>query len=436
MSGKSNPKKKRPGNTVGRKLAITMFTLVVAAVTVIVVLAMRSGVGTLSSRSGVIEPDEEKIRAFEEAAAAETETEKPEETEEPEDPHLVAAQKVLDGMSLEEKVYQLFITSPDKLTGRIGTSEAEGTLAEQLQAMPIGGLILYEANVYSADQVRTMLTGVQENAKVPLLIGIDGEPGNDEGLSKFGITEAFQSASVYGENVDEAGIRQVGKTLGSDMKAVGFNVDFAPVADVLTDGANTEVGDRSFGSDPMIVSSMVREMISGLHESEMIACAKHFPGLGSTVYSTAYSAVASNRSMDELRQTELRPFYAAMEADTDMIMVSHLRFPSVVEGDLPSSLSPIIIQEILRGEMGYQGVVITDSFQKKAISDNYSAAEAAVLAIQAGCDMILLPEDLEQAAEGILTAIENGDIREDRINESVLRILTLKSRYGLLGTVS
>lgn len=432
MSGKTNPKKNRPGSRIGGKFLTVLFTLVVLAVTVIVVLAMRYGVGTLSAGMGVIEPDEEKIRAFEEAVAAETNTELPEESEEPEDPDLVAAQKVLDGMTLEEKVYQLFITSPDKLTGSIGTSEAEGTLAEQLQAMPVGGLILYEANVYSAEQVKTMLTGAQENTKISLLIGIDGEPGNDEGLSAFGISEAFSTASVYGENVDEAGIRQTGKKLGADMKAVGFNVNFAPVADVLTESGNTEIGDRSFGSDQMVVSAMVREMISGLHESEMIACTKHFPGLGSTVNSTEYSTVISNRTLEELHATELRPFYSAAEADTDMIMVSHLQLPLVVEGNRPCSLSPIIVQELLREEMGYQGVVITDSFQKRAISDYYSSAEAAVQAIQAGCDMILLPSNLQEAAEGVLAAVENNDIREERLDESVLRILLLKSRYGLL----
>lgn len=436
MSGKTNPKKNRPGSRIGGKFLTVLFTLVVLAVTVIVVLAMRYGVGTLSAGTGVIEPDEEKIRAFEEATAAEADTELPEESEEPEDPDLVAAQKVLDGMTLEEKVYQLFITSPDKLTGTIGTSEAEGTLAEQLQAMPVGGLILYEANVYSAEQVKTMLTGAQENTKISLLIGIDGEPGNDEGLSAFGISEAFSTASVYGENVDEAGIRQTGKKLGADMKAVGFNVNFAPVADVLTESGNTEIGDRSFGSDQMVVSAMVREMISGLHESEMIACTKHFPGLGSTVNSTEYSTVISNRTLEELHATELRPFYSAAEADTDMIMVSHLQLPLVVEGNRPCSLSPIIVQELLREEMGYQGVVITDSFQKRAISDYYSSAEAAVQAIQAGCDMILLPSNLQEAAEGVLAAVENNDIREERLDESVLRILLLKSRYGLLGAVS
>ena len=434
MSGKTNPKKNRPGSRIGGKFLTVLFTLVVLAVTVIVVLAMRYGVGTLSAGMGVIEPDEEKIRAFEEATAAETNTELPEESEEPEDPDLVAAQKVLDGMTLEEKVYQLFITSPDKLTGTIGTSEAEGTLAEQLQTMPVGGLILYEANVYSAEQVKTMLTGAQENMKISLLIGIDGEPGNDEGLSAFGISEAFSTASVYGENVDEAGIRQMGKKLGADMKAVGFNVNFAPVADVLTESGNTEIGDRSFGSDQMVVSAMVREMISGLHESEMIACTKHFPGLGSTVNSTEYSTVISNRTLEELHATELRPFYSAAEADTDMIMVSHLQLPLVVEGNRPCSLSPIIVQELLREEMGYQGVVITDSFQKRAISDYYSSAEAAVQAIQAGCDMILLPSNLQEAAEGVLAAVENNDIREERLDESVLRILLLKSRYGLLGS--
>lgn len=428
MSRKSNPKKRRSANTIGRKIAIILFAVVVIAVAAIVFLAVRSGVGALESTTGIIQPDEEKIRAFEEATA-QTETEAPEETTEP---NLDVAQKTLDAMTLEEKVYQLFITSPDELTGIRGTSDAEGAFQEQLQAMPVGGLILYEANVYSPEQIQGMLHGVKEIAKIPMFFGINGEPGNDEGLSRFGVAEAYETASVYGENADAEGVRAMAEKLGSDMRMVGFNVDFSPTADVRVEPANTEVGNRSFGADPLLVSTLVGEMISGLHESGMITCAKHFPGLASTRYNTLYSAVTSNRTLDELRQTELLPFNTAIDMGTDMIMVSHLRFPSIVEEDLPASLSPAIIQEILRGEMGYQGIVITDSLQKRAITGTYSSAEASVLAIQAGCDMILLPDDLPDAAQGILTAIENGDLREERINESVLRILELKSRYGLL----
>lgn len=428
MSSKSNPKKRRSENTVGRKIAIILFAVIIIAVTVIVFLAVRSGVGGLESTTGIVQPDEEKIRAFEEATA-QAETEEPEETV---NPDMEAAQKTLDAMTLEEKVYQLFITSPDELTGRRGTENAEGALQEQLQAMPVGGLILYEANVYTAEQVQGMLRGVKETAKIPMLLGIDGEPGNDEGLNEFGVAEAYETASVYGENADAEGVRAMGKKLGADMKQVGFNVDFAPTADVLVEPANTEIGNRSFGTDPLLVSTLVGEMIGGLHESGMMTCAKHFPGLASTANNTNNSAVTSNRTMDELRQTELLPFSTAIDMGTDMIMVAHLHLPSVVEGDLPVSLSPIFIQQILRGEMGYQGVVITDSLQKRAITGTYSSAEASVLAIQAGCDMILLPDDLPDAAQGILTAIENGDLREERINESVLRILELKSRYGLL----
>lgn len=429
MSSKSSPKKRRSANTVGRRIAIILFAVVVIAVAAIVFLAVRSGVGALESTTGIVQPDEEKIRAFEESSA-QAETEAPEEKT---DPNLEAAQKTIDTMTLEEKVYQLFVTSPDELTGKRGTEDAEGALQEQLQAMPVGGLILYEANVYTAEQVQGMLSGVKETAKIPMLLGIDGEPGNDEGLNEFGIAEeAYETASVYGENADAEGVRAMGKKLGADMKQVGFNVDFAPTADVLVEPANTEIGNRSFGTDPLLVSTLVGEMIGGLHESGMMTCVKHFPGLASTTNNTNYTAVTSNRTMDELRQTELIPFSTAIDMGTDMIMVAHLRLPSVVEGDLPVSLSPIFIQQILRGEMGYQGVVIMDSLQKRAITGTYSSAEASVLAIQAGCDMILLPDDLPDAAQGILTAIENGDLSEERINESVLRILELKSRYGLL----
>lgn len=428
MSKQPNAKKKRTDNRIGRRIAIGAFSAIVIVVTVIVILAMHFGVGGLDSATGKVVPDEEKIRAFEEASA-QIETEEPEETS---DPYLEAAEQTLSAMTLEEKVYQLFITSPDELTGKIGTSDADDRLLEPLQEMPIGGLIFYEANVYSADQLQGMMHDLKENVKIPMFFGIDAEPGNDEGLNRFGVTDAYEDASVYGENSDAQSVRAMAKKLGTDMRMVGFNLNFAPVADVLVEPANREIGNRSFGADPITVSSLVGEMIDGLHESGVITCTKHFPGLASTANNTNHSTAISERTMEDLRQAELPPFDKAIEVGTDMIMVSHLQLPSVVEGDLPVSLSPVFIQEILRGELGYQGVIITDSLQKKAITSNYSSAEAAVMALQAGCDMILMPDDLSNAAEGVLSAINNGELSEDRINESVLRILVLKGRYGLL----
>lgn len=429
MSGEKKTKKRRFEKKTGRTVMVVLFSLIVAAVTVIVTLALISGIGSLSATTGKVVADEEKIRAYEEALAASEETE--EVTEEAEDPDLEKAQQVLDTMTLEEKIYQLFITSPDQLTGRIGTEKPE-ELTEKLEAAPVGGLILYEANVYSAEQVSALLDGVQETAKIPMLLGIDAEPGHDEGLSAFGITDDSEPAAVFGDNQDLSGIKAFGTKAGADIKKVGFNLSFAPVSDTLIDLGNTEIGNRSFSSDPMTVSSMVREMIEGIHKSSVATCTKHFPGLGSTSSDTDRGPVRCARSMDELREAELIPFRTAIETETDMMMVSHVQYPAIVEGGLPASLSPIMIQEILRGELGYQGVIITDSLRKRAITNEYSSSEASVLAIQAGCDMILLPSDLEEAVNGIRAAIDSGDIREDRINESVLRILLLKAKYGLL----
>lgn len=429
MSKEKQTKKKKSGKRTGRIFIIVVFSLIVAAVTVLVGLALISGIGSLSSSTGRVVPDEEKLRAYEESLIAAEETE--EVTEVPEDPNLVKAQQLLDSMTLEEKIYQLFITSPDQLTGRIGTEKPED-LTEKLEEAPVGGLILYEANVYSAEQVTELLGGAQEAAKTPMLLGIDAEPGHDEGLSAFGITDDSEPAAVFGDNQDLSGIKAFGRKIGTDIKNVGFNLDFAPVSDTLIDLGNTEIGSRSFSSDPMTVSSMVREMIEGIHKSSVATCTKHFPGLGSTAANTNYSSVRCYRTMDELREAELIPFRTAIETETDMMMVSHVQYPAIVEGGLPASLSPIIIQEILRGELGYQGVIITDSLRKRAITNEYSSSEASVLAIQAGCDMILLPSDLEEAVNGIRAAIDSGDIREDRINESVLRILLLKAKYGLL----
>lgn len=419
-------KSKRRMSSVGRIIIRALFAVFILGIAVLVFISLRNGLGSLDSSKGKVEADEEKVRAFEASQAASTETE--ETAVEEVDTGKEMAEKLLYEMTPEQKVYQLFITSPDELTGRLGISEADGRLNDALQTAPVGGLILYEANVYDPEQVASLLSGVQENASIPLFFGIDGEPGNDEGLSKFGITAASEAASVFGtENVPEK-IRSFGKTLGTDMKAVGFNLDFAPVADVLTESANTTIGTRSFSSEPDIVSSMVSEMITGLHEANIMTCTKFFPGLAGVPDKT----YVSEQTMDELRQTELPPFQAAIERGTDMILISHLQLPAVVDDGLPCSLSPIVIQQILRGELGYEGLIVTDSLQDKAISELYDSPEAAVLAIQAGCDMLLLPDDPEETAARILEAMQNGDIPESRIDESVLRILLLKIKYNLI----
>ena len=178
---------------------------------------------------------------------------------------------------------------------------------------------------------------------------------------------------------------------------------------------------------------MVSAEIKGLHESGIMSCAKHFPGHGDTKGDTHYEFVYVEKTWDELLDCEIIPFTAAMDADTDMIMVAHIAARNVTDDGLPSSMSKEMITDRLRGELGYKGVVITDSMAMGAVADKYSPAEAAVKSIQAGADIILMPEDYKAAFQGVLDAVNNGTISQERLDESVLRILNLKQQYGLLG---
>lgn len=422
---------RRPGRWL-RLCLSCLFTLLVIAATVMVIYALRLGVDTPDVSVGYAQetapPQESTQESTLPPASSEEEEEEPSTSA---DPALEAAQQRLLEMSLEEKVYQLFITSPDALTGVYGLEWPDETLADLLSNMPVGGMILYEANVYTADQVTALLDGMQQAAKLPMLLGIAAEGGYDNGLHQFGIAEEYEFFSSYGETGDRAAVRAMGVELGRDMKTVGFNLNFAPVADVLVED-NIELLYRSAGSDPAVAAELVSAMTEGLHESGMLACMKHFPGLASSTANTSYGAASADRTLDALRQTELVPFRAGIEAGVDMVLVSHLSLPEITGDDTPASLAPAIVTELLRQELGFEGVVVTDSMKKSAITYFYRSSEAAIAALQAGCDMILEPVDLVGAVDAVLLAIEDGELTEARIDESVLRILRMKYASGIL----
>ena len=272
----------------------------------------------------------------------------------------------------------------------------------------------------------------QEYARYPLFICVDEEGGRVSRLSGIGVTDFLDPMATYGAQGDTDRVREIGQTLGTQIASVGFNVDFAPVADVVTNPNNTEIGDRSFSSDPQVAADMVTAMVEGLQSSGAVSCLKHFPGHGSTEADSHNGLSVTERTLDELRQTELIPFRAGIESGAEMVMISHMSAPAITGDNTPCDLSPVIVTDLLRGELGFTGVVVTDSHEMGAITNEYGCGEAAVKAIAAGCDIVLMPYSLDEAAGAVLTAIENGELTEARIDESVLRILTLKYRYGIL----
>ena len=338
----------------------------------------------------------------------------------------------LNKMTMEEKVAQMFIVLPESYVG-VGsvTSAGEATKAA-VDARPIGGLIYMEGNLQSTEQVRDMLSNLQSYSKerigLPMFTTIDEEGGTVariSGRGDFGV-QALGNMSEIGRSGDVSRAAEVGNEMGQYLSDLGFNVDFAPDADVLSNPDNQVVSKRSFGSEPKMVTDMALAVARGLQAQGVCATFKHFPGHGATSGDTHEGYAYTDKSLEQLRDCELIPFEAAIADEIPFIMVGHISVPAVIGDNTPSSLSHTMITDILRGQMGYDGIVITDAMNMGAIVNTYSSSEAAVKTILAGTDIVLMPADFNSAYQGVISAVEDGSISTERIDESVRRILKVK----------
>ena len=366
--------------------------------------------------------------------------ETPIEPEPEPEPEPTLAERTLEKMTLEQKVAQLFCVTPEKLTGASVATVAGSMTAEALERIPVGGLIYFAQNLTGAQQVRDLLAGTDElcraaGAGIPPFLGVDEEGGTLVArVAKSGLFDVptFPNMAEIGATGDPARAAEVGTSIGTYLHDIGFNLDFAPDADVLTNPNNTAIGVRSFGSDPELVASMVSAEVKAMLETGTLPCVKHFPGHGDTAGDSHTGAVYAERSREEIESCEFAPFRAAIEAGCPFVMVGHIETPNFAADGLPASLSQVMITDVLRGELGFTGVIITDSFSMGAITQNFGPADAAVRFFQAGGDMLLMPEDLNAAYQGVLDAVNAGTITQERIDESVLRVLTVKEQAGIL----
>lgn len=348
-----------------------------------------------------------------------------EEPEEEEDILGELAQSYYSEMSIEDKVAGLFMVTPEAITG-VGTATQAGDgTQEALSQYAVGGLIYFGQNILDKEQITTMLANTASMSNYPIFLAVDEEGGDVSRVanSKVEVTKVDDMAAV-GAGEDASQAAEAGTTIGSYLSEIGFNVDFAPVADVAGEGS--ALGNRSFGSDPQIVGEMVANAVGGIEGTGVSACLKHFPGLGSTSEDTHDGRVEITKSLEEMRASDFVPFSTGIEAGADFVMVSHATAPALDEDNVPSSLSKKVITDILRGELGFEGVVITDALDMTAITDYYTPEEAAVMALEAGADMLLMPEDFEKAYQAVLAAVQDGTIPEERINESLDRIYRVK----------
>lgn len=261
-----------------------------------------------------------------------------------------------------------------------------------------------------------------------MLIGVDEEGGQVariSGREEFGIA-AFEDMSEVGAAGDPKRAYEVGDRIGAYLSEMGFNMDFAPVADVLTNPENTVVARRSFGSDGAVVSAFVKEKVKGMESHGVSAVLKHFPGHGGTSGDTHEGYAYTERTLDELMAEDLVPFKEGIDAGIHFVMAAHISAPNAAGDDTPASLSEVMITDVLRNKLGFDGIVITDALNMGAITQQYSSSEAAVKALQAGVDILLMPENFSEAYNGVLTAVKHGTISEERLNQSVRRILRVK----------
>ena len=363
-----------------------------------------------------------------------------------------AIKDIIDKMTLEQKVAQLFVVSPETLTGVDSVQYAGDMTYQALQDYPVGGIVFAKDNIDSSSQFGTMTDNLQSYSEdisgLPLFLAAAEEGGsasvlgNNDNLDEYyensyshddsdyssssanSVHSGATSMSEIGRKDDSTNAYEAGKSIGSLMSAYGLNLDLAPVADVLS-GNSTGIGDRTFGTDAQTVSDMALEVIRGIQEEDVNAAMKYFPGYGAASSNMSGFPVI-NSSLDELKKKEFLPYSNAIAQGLDFVMVGHISVPNVTGDDTPASLSEKMISEVLRKDLGFKGIVMTDYLNDKTIVKNYGAADAAVKAIQAGADLLLEPDDLEAAYEGVLKAVKKGDITEDRLDESIYRILRVK----------
>ncbi|MDE7429414.1 MAG: glycoside hydrolase family 3 protein [Lachnospiraceae bacterium] len=349
--------------------------------------------------------------------------------EEPEEEDFLGelARSYFSEMPVEDKVAGLFMITPEALTGAGTATRAGEATQEALNQYAVGGLIYFGNNIQDKEQITTMLANTVTMSRYPIFLAVDEEGGDVSRVanSKVEVTKVDDMATI-GAGGDTSQAYEAGANIGSYLKELGFNVDFAPVADVTMEGEESALGNRSFGSDPQLVGAMVTNVVNGIEGADVSSCLKHFPGLGSTSADTHEGRVEIDKTLDELRAADFVPFQQGIEAGVDFVMVSHVTAPALDEESVPSSLSKKVITDILRGELGFEGVVITDALDMNSITDYYTPGEAAVMALEAGADMLLMPEDFEEAYQAVLSAVQEGTISEERLDESLERIYRVK----------
>ncbi|HEX9284275.1 MAG TPA: beta-N-acetylhexosaminidase [Nitrospirales bacterium] len=325
-------------------------------------------------------------------------------------------------MTLREKIGQLF------MLGIHGT-EPSKELRELFKTYQPGGVILFSRNLEDPEQATHLTNALQKLVlKMPLLVAIDQEGGRVARLPK-GFT-VFPGQGALGRIGTTDMAYAFAEVTARELRAIGVNMDLAPVLDVNTNPHNPIIGDRSFGQDPELVETLGLAVIAGLQDNGVLACGKHFPGHGDTATDSHKELPTVPHGLDRLRTMELRPFVHCIQNGMAALMTAHVRYPAW-DPDFPATLSPAILTDLLRAQLHFKGLVLTDDLEMHAILDSYGIEEAAIRAFQAGADILLICKDHDRqvaAMEAVHRAVQDGDIPELQFEHAVLRILEAKDR--------
>lgn len=343
--------------------------------------------------------------------------------------------EIIDNMSLHEKICQMIIVAPEILTDTQPSPTSGDSIKNALSEYPVGGLIYFANNLESQDQTKEMINTTKQYAKdlslLPLFYSVDEEGGIvARCASKLGTTKFSPMYNYRNEGTETA--YNNAKTIAEDISRLGFNLDFAPVADTWSNKENTVIGARAYSDDYSQTAELVASAVKGFNDGGVYCTLKHFPGHGDTSGDSHHEKVYIDKTVDELSGNEYLAFESGITAGADFVMMGHIIIQEL--DSLPASLSYKVINDELKAKLGYKGIVITDSLAMGAVSKLYDADELAVMAVKAGNDILLMPSDLELAVNGIKNAIEEGEITEERIDESVRKILETKSKNLKIGT--
>ncbi len=328
-------------------------------------------------------------------------------------------------MKIAQKIGQLFMVG---FNGKTPSKEIQN----QIKKNYIGGVILFSRNIQNPTQCARLTKELKAFAKdAPLLIGIDQEGGRVSRLSRP-FTQ-FPTARVLGQCNNVSLTYNAAEAMAQELTAVGINMNFAPVLDIDTNPDNPVIGDRAFGKTPLLVAEHGLAMVSGLQDNQVIACGKHFPGHGDTALDSHKATPVVNHPIGLLHERELKPFIHAAHNRLSCMMTAHVLYPQL-DAKWPATLSKKIVSSLLRRAIRFSGVIVSDDLEMKGITEHASIADAASLAIEAGCDLLLVCQSYDQqmaALEGLIHRVEKGDISEERIDQSLHRILVLKERFLL-----